>query len=330
MSPFTYLRAATADQAIAQMEGHPDTQYLGGGTNLIDLMKMNVAHPSRLVDVTRLGFANIEEHEGGVRIGAAAKNAAIAEHPLIVTRYPILSQALLAGASPQIRNMATAAGNLLQRTRCYYFYDPSYAECNKRAPGSGCAAIQGVNRIHAIVGGSDHCVATHPGDMPVALVVLDARINVKGRLGERQIPISSFYELPGNTPHIETGLKPGELITSIDLPPTALRKSHYVKIRDRNSFAFALVSVAALVDVDSSRRIREARFALGGIAPRPWRVPEAEAVLRGAVIDDQAAWRNASQIALRDAKPLEHNRFKVELAHRAIARALTAAVESAS
>ncbi len=330
MRPFTYLRAANADQAIAQMEGHPDTQYLGGGTNLIDLMKMGVAKPSRLVDVTRLEFSNIEEHAGGVRIGAAAKNSAIAEHPLIVSRYPILSQALLAGASPQIRNMATAAGNLMQRTRCYYFYDPSYAECNKRAPGSGCAAIQGVNRIHSIVGGSAHCVATHPGDMPVALTVLDARINVKGPRGERQIPIASFYRLPGDTPHIETDLKPSELITSIDLPATTLRKSHYVKIRDRNSFAFALASVAALIDVDSSNRIREARFALGGIAPRPWRVPEAEAALRGAAINDPAPWQRASQIALRDAKPLEHNRFKVELAHRAIARALSTAAESAS
>jgi xanthine dehydrogenase YagS FAD-binding subunit len=329
MKPFTYIRASTADQAIAQMQVRRESSYLGGGTNLIDLMKMGVAQPSRLVDITRLEFASIEEWRGGLRIGAMVRNSALAADPLIRERYPILSQAVLAGASPQIRNMATVGGNLLQRTRCNYFYDPSYAECNKRAPGSGCAALEGHNRNHAILGASEHCVATHPSDMAVALAVLDATVQVKGPRGERSIPFASFYRLPGDTPQIETALQPGELITWIDLPSTSMRKSHYLKVRDRNSFAFALVSVAAVVDIDSSNRIRDARFALGGVAPHPWRVPEAEVALRGAVLNDERAYRAAADIALRGAKPLTGNGFKVELARRAISRACSQSAESA-
>jgi len=329
MRPFTYIRAATADQAIAQTQNHGESAYLGGGTNLIDLMKMGVEHPARLVDITRLEYSTIEDRAGGLRIGAMVRNYTVATHASVRERYPILAQALLAGASPQIRNMATTGGNLLQRTRCYYFYDPSYAECNKRTPGSGCAAIKGENRIHAILGASDHCVATHPSDMAVALAVLDAVVQVKGPNGERSIPFASFYRLPGDTPQIETDLKPGELITAIDLPPVAMRKSHYIKVRDRNSYAFALVSVAAMVDVDSSNRIREARFALGGVAPKPWRVPDAERMLRGAAVNDENARRAAAEAALRGAKALPQNGFKIELARRAIARALAEASESA-
>jgi xanthine dehydrogenase YagS FAD-binding subunit len=329
MKPFTYIRASTADQAIAQMEVRRESSYLGGGTNLIDLMKMGVEQPSRLVDVTRLALASIEEWRGGLRIGAMVRNSALAADPLIRERYPILSQAVLAGASPQIRNMATVGGNLLQRTRCNYFYDPSYAECNKRAPGSGCAALQGYNRNHAILGASEHCVATHPSDMAVALAVLDATVQVKGPRGERSIPFASLYRLPGDTPQIETALQPGELITWIDLPSTSMRKSHYLKVRDRNSFAFALVSVAAVVDIDSSNRIRDARFALGGVAAHPWRVPEAEVALRGAGLNDERVYRAAADIALRGAKPLTGNGFKIELARRAISRACSQAAESA-
>jgi xanthine dehydrogenase YagS FAD-binding subunit len=225
--------------------------------------------------------------------------------------------------------MATVAGNLLQRTRCYYFYDPSYAQCNKRVPGSGCAGLQGFNRIHAILGGSDDCVATDPSDMAVAMAALDATVQVKGPQGERSIPFAKFYRPPGRKPQIETDLQSGELITSIDLPPVSIRRSHYIKVRDRNSYAFALVSVAAVVDADSANRIRDARFALGGVAPYPWRVPEAEQILRGAATDDITAFHRAAEIALRGAKPLAHNKFKVELARRAVARAFLDAQKKA-
>jgi xanthine dehydrogenase YagS FAD-binding subunit len=327
MNPFAYARASSIDDALASLRTQRDARFLGGGTNLIDLMKMGVEHPPALIDVTRLPLANIEEHSGGVRIGGIARNSAVANHPLIRERYPVLAQALLAGASPQIRNMATVAGNLLQRTRCFYFYDPSYRECNKRVPGSGCAALTGYNRIHSILGGSDHCIATQPSDMAVALAALEAVIQVKGPDGERSIQISDFHRLPGNTPHIETELKPGELITAVDLPPPVARKSHYLKVRDRNSYAFALVSVAAVVDLDDRNRVRQARIALGGVAPKPWRIPEAEQVLTGKEANE-SAFRQSAEILVQGAKTFRDNAFKVELARRSIVRALSTAAEA--
>ena len=323
MRPFTYVRPADVTSAVAAMAADEHAKVLGGGTNLLDLMKMGVERPSRLVDVTRLPLTAVEEHDGGVRIGAMAKNSDVANHPLIRRAYPVLSEALVAGASPQLRNMATVGGNLMQRTRCYYFYDPSYAECNKRVPGSGCAARAGINRIHAILGASEQCVATHPSDMAVALVALDAVVQVTGRDGSRSIPIGEFHKLPGETPHIETDLHPGELITSIDLPAMPFaRRSHYLKIRDRSSFAFALVSVASVLDLDAQGVIRQARIALGGVAHKPWRVPDAERLLIGEQ-PDAGAYRAAADALLKGAKPLRDNGFKVELVRRSVVRALT-------
>jgi xanthine dehydrogenase YagS FAD-binding subunit len=332
MKPFAYTRAATVDDAVSVMQSAHGAKFLGGGTNLIDLMKMGVEQPNQLIDIRRIPLANIEEHAGGVRLGAMALNRDVASHALIRSRYPVLAEAILSGASPQIRNMATNGGNLLQRTRCFYFYDPSYAQCNKRVPGSGCAAIQGYNRIHAILGASDECIAVHPSDMAVALMALDAVVQIRGTNGERSIPISEFYRLPGNSPHLETNLRPGELIKAIDLPApardaSATTRSHYLKVRDRNSFAFALVSVAAILEMNGAQ-IRRARIALGGVAPRPWRVPEAEQALAGRNADD-AAFRSAADILLRGAKVYRYNAFKVELARRSVVRALsTAAMRS--
>lgn len=321
MRPFTYARPATAGDAINAMNS--ESKYLGGGTNLIDLMKVGVEQPAHLIDITRLPFNTIEEHQGGVRIGALALNSDTANHPLIRQRYPVLTEALVAGASPQLRNMATMGGNLLQRTRCYYFYDPSFGECNKRQPGSGCAAKAGYNRIHAILGASEQCIATHPSDMAVALMALDATVQVKGPKGERSIPMSDFHRLPGNTPQQDTNLRRGELITAIDLPPLAFaRRSHYLKVRDRHSYAFALVSVAAVLDVDGSGVIREARLALGGVAHKPWRVPAAERALRGKKAEPEA-FQAAAALMVQGAVPHKDNGFKVELARRSIVRALS-------
>ena len=261
---------------------------------------MGVEHPAHLIDITRLPLTQIEEHGGGVRIGALTRNSEVAAHPLIVQKYPVLSQAILAGASPQLRNMATTGGNLLQRTRCFYFYDPTYTECNKRVPGSGCAAMQGYNRIHAILGGSDHCIATYPGDMAVALTALGARVVIRGSQGERTTPIDVFYRLPGNTPQIEHDLKPEELITAVDIPEgPAVTGSYYLKVRDRNSYAFALVSAAAIVSLADDNRIREARIALGGVATKPWRVPEAEEALRNKPASE-AVFREAADILVEE------------------------------
>ena len=323
MNPFTYSRAATVDDAVAGI-ARPQAKPLGGGTNLIDLMKMGVEKPEHLVDITRVPLSAIEEQGGGLRIGAMARNSDAAEHPLIRQRYPVLSQALLAGASQQLRNMATIGGNLMQRTRCYYFYDPSYAECNKRHPGSGCAAIRSYNRIHAILGTSPQCIATHPSDMCVALAALEAVIQVRGPRGERSIPIADFHRLPGTTPHLDTNLKPEELITGIVLPamPYA-RRSYYLKVRDRNSYAFALVSVAAALDIDGDGTIRAARVALGGVAPKPWRRTTAEDLLAGQK-PGEAVFRAAAEELVRGAQTYRDNRFKLELARRSILRALTA------
>jgi xanthine dehydrogenase YagS FAD-binding subunit len=324
MENFTYSRAQDVAGAIAAVAA-PGAKFLGGGTNLIDLMKMGVEHPSHLVDISRMPLSAVEERPDGVRIGAAAKNSAVAAHPIIRERYPLLSQALLSGASPQLRNMATIGGNLMQRTRCYYFFDPSYAECNKRVPGSGCAAIEGYNRIHAILGDSEHCIAAYPGDMAVALSALDASVVVRDARAERVIPIDSFFRLPGQTPHIETDLHHGEMITAVDLPAALPNTGfHYLKVRERNSFAFALVSVAALVEREAGGTIRNARFALGGVAHKPWRVPEAEAVMPGQRASE-AVFAQAAEYALAGAHPRRFNGFKLELARRAIVRALSEA-----
>src|SRR5438094_192836 len=265
MNPFAYSRANDAAGAVNAIAAKPRTKFLGGGTNLIDLMKMGVETPAQLVDINRLPLGQIEElPDKGLRIGALARNSDVAKHELIKTRYPVLSEALLSGASPQLRNMATVGGNLLQRTRCYYFYDPAFPACNKRKPGSGCGALEGYNPIHAILGHSEQCIATHPSDMSVALAALDAIVRVRGPKGEREIPFADFHRLPGNTPQRDNNLEHDELIEYVDLPaiPFATR-SHYLKVRDRASYAFALVSVAAALDLDSSKKIKAARIALG-------------------------------------------------------------------
>ena len=291
-------------------------------------MKMGVEQPTRLVNINHLPLTGIEEHQGGVRIGALVSNTEVANHSLIRTRYPVLSQAILFGASQQLRNMATTGGNPLQRTRCYYFYDPSYAECNKRNPGSGCAAITGYNRIHAILGASPQCIATHPSDMCVALAALDAVVQVQGPKGARSIPMTEFHRLPGTTPQIDTNLQSGELITAIDLPAISFAKrSHYLKVRDRNSYAFALVSVAAIVDLDEAGTIREARIALGGVAHKPWRASKAEHELKGKK-PDEPALRASAEAELHDAKGYKYNSFKIELAKRCIVRAVRIAADS--
>jgi xanthine dehydrogenase YagS FAD-binding subunit len=324
MNPFSYTRAADAQQATSATASNASAKFLAGGTNLIDLMKMGVERPTQLVDVNRLPLTQIEElpNGAGVRIGGLARNSDVAEHPLIVQRYPVLSQALLAGASPQLRNLATTGGNLLQRTRCYYFYDPAFLQCNKRQPGSGCGAINGFNRIHAILGQSEQCIATNPSDMNVALAALDAVVQVQGAKGARSISFGDFHRLPGNTPNIETNLQADELITAVDLPsiPFATR-SHYLKVRDRASYAFALVSVAAALDVQNGK-INAARIALGGVAHKPWRAQKAEAALVGKSADEKT-FRAAADAELAPAKGYKHNTFKIELAKRAIVRALT-------
>lgn len=320
MKPFSYTRPGDVTEAIAQVLAS-DAKFLAGGTNLLDLMKENVERPERLVDINRLPFNRIEDTSaGGLRIGALVRNSDAAYHPRIVSQYPLLASALLSGASAQLRNAATIGGNLLQRTRCCYFYDTA-TTCNKRSPGSGCAAIGGFNRMHAILGASAHCIATHPSDMSVALAVMDAEVHVTGSSGERIIPFPNFYHLPGDTPQIETDLKAGELITSIVLPAENFGVHYtYLKLRDRLSYAFALVSVAAIMRI-ADARISEARIALGGVAHKPWRDPEAEQMLIGEAPVD-AAFARAARALLRGAKGQGHNDFKIDLAKRAVVRAL--------
>jgi xanthine dehydrogenase YagS FAD-binding subunit len=325
MNPFTYIRATDPQQAVDGISGNANAKFLGGGTNLIDLMKMGVETPTQLIDINRVGLSKIEELPGGgVRVGALVRNSDMAEHPLIVQRYPVLSQALLAGASPQLRNLATTGGNLLQRTRCYYFYDPAFPQCNKRNPGSGCGALNGFNRIHAILGQSEQCIATNPSDMNVALAALDATVQVQGSNGARAIAFADFHRLPGDTPNVDTNLHADELITSVDLPamPFATR-SHYLKVRDRASYAFALVSVAAVLDLQDGN-IKSARVALGGVAHKPWRAQKTEAALAGKKADEET-FRAAAEAELASAKAYKHNGFKIELAKRAIVRALSTA-----
>src|SRR5213595_836573 len=324
MNPFTYTRAADPQQATQATAANASAKFLAGGTNLIDLMKMGVERPTRLVDINRLPLTQVEElpNNGGIRIGALVRNSDLAEHPLITSRYPVLSEALLSGASPQLRNLATTGGNLLQRTRCYYFYDPAFPQCNKRNPGSGCGALNGYNRIHAILGQSEQCIATNPSDMNVALAALEAVLRVQGPNGEREIPIADFHRLPGSTPNVDTNLKEDELITAVDLPATPFAtRAHYLKVRDRASYAVAIVSVAAAIEIDAGKKLTAVRIALGGVAHKPWRAQKAEQQLVGKTADEKT-FRAAADAELAAAKGYAHNEFKIELAKRSMVRAL--------
>ena len=320
MTPFTFHRANDAAEALRLSQGD-QTHYLGGGTNLVDLMRETVERPMGLIDVTGLSDTIRELENGGLLIGAAARNTALAEHRAVRSRYPMLTRAILAGASAQIRNMATVGGNLLQRTRCAYFYDTDGSRCNKRVPGQGCDAIDGFNRIHAILGASPACVATHPSDMCVALAALDAVVHLASERGTRRLPLTELHGLPEDRPDIETLLEPGELITAVELPPMPMAAhSTYRKVRDRASYAFALVSVAAAIDVEGDT-IRDVRIALGGVAHKPWRAWRAEEALRGGPATTEA-FRAAAEAELADAAPLRDNGFKVELARRTITAVL--------
>lgn len=326
MKNFSYARAESAPAAVSLMSQNARAKYLGGGTNLVDLMRENIEQPDALVDVAGLPFDRIEESpDGGISVGAAVKNTAVANHQLIRERYPLLSQAILYGASGQIRNMATVGGNLLQRTRCYYFYDEA-ARCNKRRLGAGCDALEGFNRIHAILGTSESCIATHPSDMCVALAALDAAVLVEGTGGQREIPFNDFHRLPGDTPHVETDLQPDELITSVRIPAVEFaRHSLYRKVRDRASYAFALVSVAAALEVENGV-IKNARLALGGVAHKPWRAFAAEKVLAGAEATAETFGR-AAEAELAGAVGFAYNNFKIELARRTIVSVLNELAE---
>ena len=315
MTPFLFERAADAQSAVV-LGARARASYLGGGTNLVDLMRETIAQPELLVDVTGLSREIGRTADGGLRIGAGVKNTAVAAHRDVRERYPLLAQAILAGASAQIRNMATMGGNLLQRTRCTYFYDDA-ARCNKRAPGAGCDAIGGFNRIHAILGASAACVATHPSDMCVALAALDASVTLESQDGVRELAFSDLHRLPGETPEIDTQLRPGELITAVTLPANGFAaRSSYRKVRDRASYAFALVSVAAGLDLEGGV-IRDVRLALGGVAHKPWRAHAAEAVLRGRPATE-SLFEEAAQAELAPAEPLRDNGFKIALAQRVI------------
>ncbi len=334
MEEFSYNRAADAPQAIqtatrsSTAQQGASVRFVAGGTNLIDLMKLGVERPKQVVDINGLPLDKIESQpDGSLRVGALVRNSDLAHHPTVQRDYAVLSQALLSGASPQLRNMATTGGNLLQRTRCVYFRDTAHA-CNKRDPGTGCSALDGHNRMLAILGTSKDCIASNPSDMNVALTALEATINIQGAKGERSVPIHDFFLLPGSTPHRETILEPGDLITNVTLPaPTPGTKSLYLKLRDREAYEFALASAAIVVHVEG-RKIQRVRVALGGVGTRPWRSLEAEKSLQGASID-AATFRHAAEAALKDAHPRSENGFKVELSKRCIVRALTLATTTA-
>lgn len=326
MINFQYIRANDVADAVRQIATDPRAKFIAGGTNLLDLMKEDIEQPSLLIDISRLPLTKIEETaDGGLRIGALVPNSDLAWHPLIAQRYPVLGSAILAGASAQLRNMASTGGNLLQRTRCFYFYDTA-TPCNKRAPGSGCSAIAGINRINAILGTSEACIATHPSDMCVALAMLEAKVHVAGPTGERTIAFADFHRLPGDTPQRDTNLDAQEIVTAVELPSQGFTKNYtYLKIRDRLSYAFALVSVAVGMEMDGNT-IREARFALGGVAHKPWRDRSAEAALNGRTASPDT-FNRAADLLLRDARGFEHNAFKIDLARRTIVRALTQAAQ---
>lgn len=327
MNSFTYTSATAVDTAVREKSTNTKAAFVAGGTNLLDLMKENVERPTRLIGLNKLSdLATIEDNpEGGLRLGALATNADTAWHPEVEKRYPLLSQTILAGASPQLRNMATNGGNLMQRTRCYYFYDLA-TPCNKREPGSGCSALNGYNRIHAILGASEQCIATYPSDMAVALAALAATVRVSGPQGERTIPLADFHRLPGDHPEIDNTLATGELITALDLPAKGFEKNFtYLKLRDRTSYAFAVVSVAVGLELEGTT-IKEARLALGGVAHKPWRDTDAEDLLKGkpATAD---TFREVAAFVVKNAQGYGHNNFKIELAKRAIVRALKQATE---
>jgi len=330
MEPFAFVRARSLDEAMAlaaratTAQQGAEVRFVAGGTTLIDLMKLQVERPQQVVDINRLPLDKVESQPGGgLKIGALVRNADLARHPAVVRDYAVLSQALLAGASGQLRNMATTGGNLLQRTRCVYFRDV-HTPCNKREPGSGCSAIDGFNRSLAILGTSEHCIATNPSDMNVALTALEASIHIRGPRGERQVPVGEFFLLPGDTPQRETVMQPGELITHVSLPPPhAGARSHYLKLRDRASYEFALASAAVVLATEAGK-ISHARVALGGVGTRPWRSPEAEQALTGKPAGRET-FAAAAEAALRQARPQSQNAFKVELARRCLTHALATA-----
>lgn len=322
MMQFTYVKADTVNTALKAKSTTPNAKYLGGGTNLVDLIRADIEHPGTLIDITQLPLDGVEElPTGALRIGALTKNSHAAAHPLVRTRYPVLTQAILAGASGQLRNMATVGGNLLQRTRCHYFFDTA-TPCNKRTPGEGCAALTGYSRNHAILGTSPNCTATHPSDLCVALAALDAVVETESPEGKRRIPIKDFHKPPGQTPHVETTLTDHELITAVELPPLPLaRNSQYRKVRDRASYAFALVSVAAALKVEDGK-VADVHLALGGVATHPWRARTAETLLKGAPATE-STFREAAEAELSAANPSPDNAFKAPLAIRTITRTLT-------
>lgn len=327
MQAFHYEKVHDVQAAVASA-AHPHARFVAGGTTLIDLMKLNVERPTTLVDINVLALDKIEKIAGGgLRIGAMVRNSDLAHDASVQQDYTVLSQALLSGASPQLRNMATTGGNLLQRTRCYYFRDTAYA-CNKRNPGSGCAALDGYNRMHAVLGTSEHCIATHPSDMAVAMMALEATVHIRGPKGERAVPLNDFYFVPGSTPNRENVLTVGDLITHVTLPPLPDgTKSYYIKRRDRASYEFALASAAVVVKMQGSR-FQRVRIALGGVGTKPWRSMEAEKVLEGQEANE-SSFKSAAEAALRDAKPQHDNAFKVELAKRTLQRALKVVTQTA-
>jgi len=321
MYPFIFTKVKDSAEAISTIGANPHAKFIGGGTNLLDLMKMNIEKPAQLIDINTLGLNKIEvQSNGNILIGALVRNSDLAYHATISERYPLLSQALLSGASAQLRNMATTAGNLLQRTRCYYFYD-TVMPCNKREPGTGCSALTGYNRMHAILGTSDKCIATHPSDMCVALAALDTVIHVQNATGSQTIQFADFHLLPGDTPQKETVLQPGDLITHIEIAPLPFAKnSTYVKVRDRASYEFALTSAAVALDVRGGT-IKAARIALGGVGTKPWRATAAEQFIAGKPANGQT-YIAAAALALKDAKGYQYNAFKIQLSKQAIISAL--------
>lgn len=320
MIQFQYVRALTPKGAIDTLAKSTDAKFIAGGTNLVDLMKRNIMTPTKLVDINRIPLKSIEQQSGNIRIGALALNSQVADNKLILEKHPLLSQALNAGASAQIRNMATVGGNMLQRTRCPYFYDTALP-CNKREPGTGCGALEGFNRMHAIFGISDKCIAVHPSDMAIALVALDATVLVSGPKGERRIPFGEFHRLPGDHPEKDNNLQKNELVTAVEIPDNAFNKhAYYLKIRDRASYAFALVSVAAALNIENNT-IKEARLAMGGVAHKPWRLTEAEKSLAGKPVTEES-FKHAAEIAMRGAKAYKYNAFKLKLGPNTIVEAL--------
>ncbi|MGL5803862.1 MAG: FAD binding domain-containing protein [Xenococcaceae cyanobacterium] len=325
MKNFTYIRSTSTKDAIQKASQEKAANFIAGGTNLIDRLKVFLDEPSQLIDISRLNLNQIDRtRDGGLRIGALVSNTAVADNPEIRSNYPLLSRAILSGASQQIRNMATVGGNLMQRTRCPYYYDTAFP-CNKRQPGSGCPAATGINKMHAILGASEQCFAVNPSDMCVPLAALDAVVEVEGVKGRREIPFTEFHRLPGNTPQLDNNLAPGEIITAVILPSVSFANGVYLKLRDRASYAFALISVAAALDIQNGK-IQQARMALGGVAHKPWRSPEAEEFLKGKAAET-TIFQQAAEMALQEAKPLKYNAFKVEMAKRAIRRALTVSAQ---